>query len=951
MAFDILPSAQQYLDENDTIDIATLVSIELPGGNGSFLNLTDYKRKLIYKSVPYETGRLKRATGVTRTTDLAANPVSITVTGADQTEVDRAINSASYLEKKIRVWRAVIKPDGTILDMYGDNTTMLMFEGNISEVSIKENATVNEALGTSEITWKCASEFYELDRVNGRLTDDDSHRGIIVDSDGNEIPSNAAKKPEYQDDLGFFHSNQSIDVLATYQTEEQRTMMKKKSSGLFGLQTDYDMVTYYETVTKEVDIRFNLAAKYIPVVYGVQKVQGIPVFADTLADDPSKVYVVYAFCEGEIEGYLDFFLNDQPMVCYNDQDVNDRVCFGTKQTLGDTIASVAVAGGEGTNGCTIHGTEYVYDDGNGAVSVWAYHGKNDQTSSSLLSSLAAQNAFLIQEGSGSTYWDENFKLTDTAYVVMEVNITDTRTDVPTLHAEIRGKKVSVYDDEASADTSETSLNAAWQILDYLRSPIYGVGVSLDRIDLDSFFTVAEIFEALDEEYSADWVSYWRYVGWNNRDASNRTVMQTNVTLDTNNTLFKNMDTMLKQVMCSLNIINGRYTLTVESAGKTPIVIPEEHIMGGSLSLSDVTSKNKFNTVTAAIDDPGVAWQTNTIVFFEGDYLAEDNNVEKKMNLAFPHITNYYTARSLAERELRKSRYSREVEIVLPFKYVDLPINQPVLLSKQRFGWVDKEFLLRKVAFIENGKARVTLREYSEGVFINSPQSDKTDDNVPPIVNLVKPPREVEYVPTPTDISAQIGENGKVRWLPSLSPDVTYYTVRVSGDLEPITVAVDTLDPNAQYIHASLAGYEAGNYTIEVRAVSSSRGLSSTPVTIVVDMDPAKNLPVVQNFRLQNPALGEQFTWVGPEPIFIWDRISDEYLGDGGDSYLIEILDASNDALLNQYTTAGTTLPYPFATNKADYAGAGYGVGVFRNIKARIVAIGDSGERSVDWANL
>lgn len=951
MAFDILPSAQQYLDDNDTVDLATLVSIELPGGEGAFLTLTNYKRDIEYKGSLYTSGRLKRVTGITRTNELSASPVSILVTGASQEEVDRAVNSASYLEKKIRVWRVIVKPDGTLLDFYGDNTTILLFEGNISEVSIKENATVNASVGTSEITWKCASEFYELDRVNGRITDDDTHRGIIVDENGNEIPSNAAKKPEYQDDLGFFHSNQSIDVLANYQTEEKRTKLKKKKSGLFGLKVSYDMVEYYETVTKEVDIRFNLAAKYIPVVYGVQKVQGIPVFADTLADDPSKAYVVYAFCEGEIEGYLDFLLNDQPIICYNAEDSEGRACLGSKQLFGDTIASVAVAGGEGENGCTIHGTEYIYDDGNGPVSLWAYHGKNDQTASQLLTNIAASNGFLLQGDSGPAYWDANFKLTDTAYVVMEVQITDTRSDIPTLHAELRGRKIISYDDAHVPSSEETSLNAAWQILDYLRSDIYGVGVSLDRIDLDSFVGVAEIFEELDDSYSAGWASYWRYLGWTDTTESQKKVMQTNVLLDTDNTLFKNMDGMLKQVMCSLNIINGRYTLTVESAGKTPIVIPEHHIMGGELSLSDVTSKNKFNTVSASINDPGMAWQNNTVVFFNGDYIAEDQGVEKKLNLAFQNITNYYTARSLAERELKKSRYSREVEVTLPYKYVDLPINQPVQLSKARFGWVDKEFLLRKVSFIENGKVRVTLREYSEGVFINSDQADKTTDNVPPIVNLVKPPRDLEYLPTPTDISAQVGENGKLRWRPSLSPDVTYYTIRISGQIEPITVSTDGLDPSAEFIYTALRGFSAGNYTIECRAVSSSRGLSSTPSTIVVDLDPAKNLPVVTGFRLENPALGNDTNWIGPAPIFVWDRIPDEYLGEGNESYLIEILDPADDEVITQYTTTGTTVDYPLATNKADYAADGNGVGVYRTIKARIVATGDLGERSVDWANL
>ncbi|AVR76009.1 baseplate hub protein [Aeromonas phage AhSzq-1] len=39
--------------------------------------------------------------------------------------------------------------------------------------------------------------------------------------------------------------------------------------------------------------------------------------------------------------------------------------------------------------------------------------------------------------------------------------------------------------------------------------------------------------------------------------------------------------------------------------------------------------------------------------------------EKKLNLAFAGITNYYTARSMAARELKKSRYSRELDNIRP----------------------------------------------------------------------------------------------------------------------------------------------------------------------------------------------------------------------------------------------------------------------------------------------
>ncbi len=955
MADKILPAAQQYLDETKVINQAYLVAIELPGQTGSFLTLTNYSRDIEYLGDSYNTGSLKKVTTVTRTATLTSNAVSVILSGVPQSEVDRALNSDSYLERLIRIYKVVIKEDGSLLEFYNDGSTFLLFEGKITDVSIKESG-VNTSKGTSEVTWKCAGAFYELDRVNGRITDDESHRGLITDSDGNLIPSNSAKKVEYQDDKGFFHANKSIDILASYQTQEQRYKVKTtKSWG--GLKTDVEMIEYYETVTREVDIRFNLAAKYIPVVYGVQKVQGLPIFADTIADNPEKVYVVYAFSEGEIEGFLDFYIGDNPIICNGEGESEDRVCLGNRRDFGDTIGTVAVLGGEGPNGTTVHGEQYTYDDGSGEIKFWVYHGKNDQEASPVLVDLAAADEFYGQGGAygepaGPEYWDSTFKLIDTAYVVVEFNLTDERTDIPTIYADLRGKKVSVYDIDGLVSQDETSLNPAWQKLDYLRSTIYGVGISLDRIDMDSFIETANLFDVLDTTYQATWNPYWRYIGWNEQESQNQQIMQLNTTLDTANTLFKNTETLLNQSICALNIVNGKYTLTAEAEAQDPVVIPEEDIIGGNIQVSDVTSKNKYNTVVASIADPGLGWANNTITFFDGDFLSEDQNVERKLNLAFPYITNYYTARALCERELRKSRFNREVKITLPFKYLDLPINRPVHLSKARFGWDNKEFLLRNVTFLANGNTELTLREYSEGVFINSPKSDNGGNQNPQPVNLVKPPRNFIYVPSIQDgDEGAIGKNGELRWEASLTPDVTYYTIRVSGQISPITVAVDSVDSALDYLFAELYGYDEGVYTFECRAVSGSRNLSSKPVTLVVSLDPSKNLPKVTNLRITNTANNSNYVWLGPEPILEWDPLPEDYLPQGTEYYLIDIIDPDTDGIISQYQTSGLTINYPFLENKTQYFNHKGEVGVFRSLDIRIKAAGQTGELSVDWTYL
>ncbi|AZV01997.1 tail fiber protein [Aeromonas phage Akh-2] len=94
-------------------------------------------------------------------------------------------------------------------------------------------------------------------------------------------------------------------------------MQASKKGGLGGLigGKNYNLVEYYETVEKSVDLSFNLSAKYLPVIYGTQFVGGIPIFADTDKNNPNTVWVVYAVCEGEIEGFLDIHIDDKPLIC------------------------------------------------------------------------------------------------------------------------------------------------------------------------------------------------------------------------------------------------------------------------------------------------------------------------------------------------------------------------------------------------------------------------------------------------------------------------------------------------------------------------------------------------------------------------------------------------------------------------------------------------------------
>ena len=75
-----------------------------------------------------------------------------------------------------------------------------------------------------------------------------------------------------------------------------------------------------EITDRDVDLNFSLSAKYIPVVYGVDKIKGRPIFVDTKSNDSNNVYIADMLCEGEIGGIYDVYIDGQPSICFNKED-------------------------------------------------------------------------------------------------------------------------------------------------------------------------------------------------------------------------------------------------------------------------------------------------------------------------------------------------------------------------------------------------------------------------------------------------------------------------------------------------------------------------------------------------------------------------------------------------------------------------------------------------------
>lgn len=948
----ITNQAQNHINTASRVNIANLVRISI--NDSVFIYLTDYGRNLTFKGNIYESGKLKSIGSLNQSKDLTTQNLNIVLSGAVSAEVTRFLdNSTSLMDNEVTIWQAYLDENNNIIPWNPTtNDPFIYFRGKISAGSIRDSLSLPSS--SSTITWVCSNDFYDFEQIAGRFTDDASHRGLVVVAD-ETVPSGASRRPEYQEDRGFFHANKTVKFLGKYQTKEERYKLKsKRSGGLSGFLggKSYEMVSYWETVTREVDLNFNLAAKYIPVIYGVQKTAGLPIFADTEKNNPNSVWVVYAVCEGEIEGFLDIFIDDAPMICYDESDDEDRVCFGRKKINGDTI-NVIASGQSGTptgQAPSTHGQEYVYVDGSGDISAWTFHGKPDQTAAQVLVDIAAAGGFYLQsqDNAGAEYWDASFKLLDTAYVVMNFKLTSDRSNIPSVSFEVSGRKIREYTTSTSYTDTSTSILLPYQILDYMTSTTFGPGIPISNIDLTSFIECANVVKQLDLTYEYTWVPYWRYLGWGAFSNDYRYKMQTNVVLDTSTSVFKLLQNMLAQGVMSLSNFDGKYYLSIEKEGSPLLNIDGDLLVDGSITISDNTGRDKYNSVQASIIDPATGWAATAITFYNSTFLAQDNFAEKKMTLVFDYITNYYTARSLVERELKKSRFTREVEITLPFRYFGLLPNDPVTLTYDRYGFVNKKFLVSSVEYTSNAKYSVVLKEYEDDVFINSNQVDNSITTTTPVISsIVLPARNLSYVPETARGQDHIGINGYLEWDKSNSGDVAYYSVYISGQIDPVTVLSDI---NVTRYSLPITNLPSGTYTFEVRAVNTE-GYRSKAISITVNINSAYNLSAVTGFAVTNVAWDDPTQFVGGYIDLVWDAIPEE-TNLVGITYNLEVYSATGVLLRNLSISGTHNYEYTLAFMKDDYKLLnGNKLGIYREYNFKIRAEGPNGSESVSWTTI
>jgi hypothetical protein len=561
----------------------------------------------------------------------------------------------------------------------------------------------------------------------------------------------------------------------------------------------------------------------IPVIYGERLVGGTRVFMETSGTDNTYLYMSIVMAEGEINSIEEIRVDDKV------------VTFAS--SLSDGTA-VEVGSGDSN----------FYKNSESLIRVEPHFGTDDQTASTLLSTLSS--------------WGTNHRLRGVCYLALRFKWNqDAFTGIPKVQAKIKGKKVVSYNSSLVAQASAHSTNPAWCLLDYLTNERYGKGIAISEIDLQSFYDASVVCETQVEPYSG---------------ASNINIFDTNTVLDTSQKIIDNVRELLKGCRGYLPYTSGKYKLIIETTGSASITLTEDDIIGG-YNLSIPTKNERYNRVIVGFVNPERNYQVDEVQFppiDDSSLPSADQHATMKTadggfllegRFTFKTITSPYQAEEMAEVILRRSREAITLGLNVSFDAYDLAIGDIVNITHSSLGFSAKAFRVMGITFNEDFTIGLSLVEYqaSHYTWATKTQVSSTPTTTLPNPFTVQPPASVT-------LSDQLIEYNDGTVIVALdvsigaSPDsfIDFYQVeyKLSTDSDFIIYA-----QGSGLNHRVLNVIDQSTYDVRVKAVNTL-GVSSTYVSA--------SRTIVGAIAPPSDVTGLSCNILGQEAHLSWEQISD-----------------------------------------------------------------------------
>lgn len=432
----------------------------------------------------------------------------------------------------------------------------------------------------------------------------------------------------------------------------------------------------------------------IPVLYGERIIGGTRVFVGTSGTSNEFLYIALVLCEGPVQQISDVYIND---VLSTDSKFSGLVTIDKK--LGGT---------------------------------------DSDTASTLLDDHPS--------------WDGNNKLQGLAYLGVRLKYSqDVFSGIPEIKARVRGRKIydprkdstsSGYDASLGVSTHRENDPTTWEysnnnvicLRDYLTDSRYGKG--LDPAEIDDV-AIKESANFLDTQVT-------EYTG-----ASGTVSTYTcNMLVDTRNTLFSNVQLMLKSFRGLIPYSNGMYKIRVDdNPATTTYAFTEDNILS-DISVQSASRRDRYNRVIAKFSNEELNYEYDEISYPELNdathttYLNEDNGFLQESTIDLPATTTAYQARDIAKIALLISRnQTLTVSLVGDADSIKCEVGDKVTVTYAPLGFSAKQFKVRSMTINNDLTCSFTLLEHDSTIF-GWFESDQVTVSTPPSIltpNLSAPP--------------------------------------------------------------------------------------------------------------------------------------------------------------------------------------------------------------------
>lgn len=518
----------------------------------------------------------------------------------------------------------------------------------------------------------------------------------------------------------------------------------------------------------------------IPVIYGTRRVGGVRVFVstrDASGGDPNEfLYIAMVLSEGEVDAITDIHLDDNP----------------------------------------ISDSKY-----NGLYTINVHTGADNQ----------AYDPLLTEANAG---WTSAHKFSGVAYLAIKLKWdADVFQGVPDITALVRGRKVYDPREDSTSDGYVTggvstqrfanpstwtfSTNPSLCLRDYLTNERFGKGIPELAID-DAKFGSA----ATDCDQSVIF-----YQG-----GSTGKIFETNAVLQTNETLFSNIEKMLMGCRGFLPYTQGKYKLIIDKSRSVSYAFDLDTIAGG-ISIQGESKENKFNRVIVKFANPAVDYQPDQATWpdagssEETTFLSEDNGTLLVTDLDMPTVTNYYAARDLARVILKRSRSSLRCSFKTTSEALQLSVGDVVTVTHPTPSFVAKPFQIEEITLNYDGTCTVSLLQYDSTIYTYDLAAEETtylQPVLPDPLSVVPPTNLQVTASTSIALDGTIVPAITVSWTASTDSFVGQYDVQWSTD---DTNYESVITDNT--IHTIAPAIAGATYYTRVRSINSL-GVKSAPVT-------------------------------------------------------------------------------------------------------------------------